>query len=161
MRFECISPFVISAHEVLKDFLHSNFKKCSITQKDSISVSGISITTFIYGGIEGRIVLDIEPSLAKKIAGFVNCTQFDYIDYLAIDTICEITNIIIGNAITSLNNKGFILQPSTSYFFIGEKTYHDLESLCIIFTTKWGDIKIHASIEERMNFFEDKELIYA
>lgn len=150
MRFDYINPFVDSAENVLKSFIGTNIIKSSITLKDSLTASGISITIFLSGVVEGRVVLDIEPNLAKRIAGLINGIEFDRLDHLAIDTICEISNIIIGKAVTLLNNKGFKFRPSPPSFFIGEKTYHGLESLCIILSTPWGDIRIQASIRDKI-----------
>ena len=161
MRLEYISPFIVSARDVLNFFVHSYIKSSLIVLKDSLSVSGISITTFLSGGVEGRVVLDIEPLLAKKLANIINGTRFNRIDYLTIDTICEITNIIIGKAITLLNDRGFSVRLSTPFFYIGEKTYNDLESLCINLTTKWGDIRIQANIQERDNTIVDRRRSYA
>ncbi len=157
MRLEYISPFIVSARDVLNFFMHSNIKSSLIVLKDSLSVSGISVTTFLSGGVEGKVVLEIDPLFAKKLAGIINGTRLNRIDHLTIDTICEITNIIIGKAITSLNNRGLSFQSSTPFFYIGERTYHDLESLCINLTTKWGDIKIQACIQERDNLIKDRQ----
>lgn len=161
MRFDYINPFVDSVQNVLQGIIRSDIKRSSITLNDSLSARGISVTIFLAGSIEGRVVLDIEPKFAKKIAAFLNGIEFDRIDHLAIDTICEITNIIIGKAITSLNNKGFRFKPSPPCFFIGEKTYHGLESLCINLSTEWGEIRIQAAIRERDNFSVKGDSTYA
>jgi len=71
MRLEYISPFIVSARNVLNFFINSNIKSSLIVLKDSLSVSGISITTFLSGGVEGKIVLEIDPLLAKKLAGII------------------------------------------------------------------------------------------
>lgn len=160
MRFEYINPFVDSAQGVLKGLIPSFIERRPVTLNDTISTNGISATVFLAGSVEGLVVLDLEPRLAKKIAGFMNGIEFDRINHLAIDTICEITNIIIGKAVTLLNNKGFRFRPSPPYFFIGEKTYHGFESLCISLSTEWGDIKIQASIHERNKISEVERRVY-
>ncbi len=153
MRLEYIQTFVDSAQNVLEGLIHSVIKTGSITLKDSLSASGLSATVFVAGGVEGRIVLDIEPGLAKKVAGLMNGIDFDHLDHLAVDTICELTNIIIGKAVTLLNNKGFRFKTSPPCFFIGEKTWHGLESMCICLSTELGDIKVMAAIKEKAAAF--------
>jgi chemotaxis protein CheX len=161
MRFDYINPFVDTARDVLNGFIDSDIKKSSIILKDSLTASGISVTIFLTGSVEGRVILDIEPLLARKIAGYMNGMEFEKLNTLAIDTICELTNIIIGKAITSLNNKGFRFRPSPPSFFIGAKTYYGLESLCISLSTEWGDIRIQAAIQEKNRTLTGEGRVYA
>ena len=148
MRADYIYPFVESAQNVIENFIPDGTKRGVATLKDSISANGISATIFLAGGVEGRVVLDLEQTVAKKIAVIMNGIEFNEMNHLAIDTICELTNIIIGKAITSLNNKGFKFKSSPPSFFIGEKTFHGLESLCISLHTLWGEVKIQAAIKD-------------
>lgn len=149
MRYEYINSFVDSAQNIIESFVPSNIRIGPITLTDSLSAHGVSATIFLVGNIDGRVVLDLEPAVAKKIAGLMNNKDFDKIDRLVLDTICELTNIIIGKAVSFLNNKGFRFRPSPPCFFIGEKVYHGLEALCIRLTTEWGDISIKAAIKEK------------
>lgn len=148
MRLEYINSFVDSAQKVMEGVVPTGITRGTLTLKDSLSVYDISATIFLVGGIDGRIALDLERAVAKKVAGFMNNVVFDRVDPLVLDTICELTNIIIGKAITSLNNKGFRFRPSPPCFFMGEKTCHGLEAACICLSTDWGDIRIQAAIKE-------------
>ncbi|MFI5294955.1 MAG: chemotaxis protein CheX [Thermodesulfovibrionales bacterium] len=149
MRLEYINSFVDSAQNVMESLVPTGITRGSITLKDSLSVQDISATIFLLGTIDGRIALDLEQPVAKKIAGLMNNVEFARVDHLVIDTICELTNIIIGKAVTSLNNKGFIFRPSPPCFFMGKKTYHGLEAMCICLSTDWGNIRIQAAIAEK------------
>ncbi len=149
MRADYINPFVDSAENVIESLIPSNTKRSALTLKDCISANGISATIFLAGNVEGRVVLDLDPTVAKKIAGALNGIEINEMDHLAIDTICEIANIIIGKAVTSLNNKGFKFKSSPPSFFIGEKTFYGLESLCISLHTRWGEVTIQAAIKDR------------
>jgi chemotaxis protein CheX len=151
MRVEYISPFVESAHDVLKNLIRTTIEKGSFILKDSLTAEGVSATVFLSGNVEGRVLLDIEPQLAIKIAGRMNDMEFDRLDHLAVDTICELTNMIIGQAVTLLNNKGFRFKTSPPCFFIGKKQLYGLESLCISLFTEWGEVKIQAAIKERVS----------
>lgn len=149
MRYEYINSFVDSAQTVMESLIPSDVRRGGITLQGSLSAQGISATIFLVGGVDGRIVLDLEPPVAKKIAGFMNNAEFDRVDHLVLDTICELTNIIIGKAVTSLNNMGFRFRPSPPCFFVGKKIYHGLEALCISLSTEWGEVRIQAAISER------------
>lgn len=152
MRYDYIQSFADSVHCVLENFIPADIRTGAITLKDSLTADGISATVFLDGSAEGRVLLDLEPQLAKKIAGKMNDMEFDSLDRLAVDTICELTNIIIGKAVTLLNNQGFRFKTSPPCFFIGKKTYHGIESMCISLNTEWGDISIQASIKEKNKF---------
>jgi len=148
VRLEYISSFVDSAQNVMESVVPTGITRGGITLMDSLSAHGISATVFLVGGVDGRVVLDLEPDVAKKIAGFMNNSEFDRVDHLVLDTICELANIIIGKAVTTLNTKGFRFRPSPPCFFMGEKTYHGLEAACISLSTDWGDVRIQAAIKE-------------
>lgn len=148
VRLEYINSFVDSAQNVMESVVPTVISRGRITLMDSLSARGISATIFLVGGVEGRVVLDLEPSVARKIAGFMNSVEFERVDHLVLDTICELTNIIIGKAVTSLNGRGFRFRPSPPCFFMGKKTYHGLEAVCICLSTDWGDMRIQASIKE-------------
>ncbi len=152
MRFDYISSFVDSAENVMEGIISSGIRRGEITLEDSLFARGISATIFLVGSVDGRVVLDLEPSVAKKIAGSMNNVEFDRVDHLVLDTICELTNIIIGKAVTALNNKGFRFRPSPPCFFIGEKVYFGLEALSISLSTEWGELYIKAAIKERTGF---------
>lgn len=149
MRIEYVSPFADSAKNVLEGFITSEIKSGAVTLVDSLIVNGVSATVFLAGGVEGRMAIDFEPELAKKVAGIMNGIEFERLDHLAIDTICELTNIIIGKAVTTLNNRGFRFKTSPPCFFIGEKIYHGIESMCISLSMEWGEIKVMAAMKEK------------
>jgi len=149
MRVEYINPFVEAAYSVLGSFIPHEVRHGAIGLSESISAKGFSATVFLTGKVEGRVVIDLDQRLARHIAGLLNGMTFEELNHLAIDTICEIANIIIGKAVTSLNNSGFNFKTSPPCFFIGEKTCHGLEAICIPLHTKWGEIRIQAAIREK------------
>ena len=149
MRFDYINSFADSAQQVIAAVVPTEINRGSITLMDSISADGVSATIFLVGKVDGRIVLDLEPTTAKKIAGIMNDKEFIALDHLVIDTICELTNMIIGKAVTALNNRGFQFRPSPPCFFIGSKKISNIEALCIRLTTGWGDMRIQAAVTEK------------
>ena len=142
MRYDYINSFVDSAERVMENYMPTKIQRGTVTLKDSITAQGISATIFLVGSVDGRVVLDVEPLTAKKIAGHMNGREFDRLEHLVLDTICELTNVIIGKAITSLNNKGFRFRPSPPCFFIGKKIYPGIETLCICLSSEWGEMNI-------------------
>jgi len=124
MRFDYINSFADSAENVIKGFI-PDVRRGPVNLAKSMTVSGVSATVFLIGHAEGRVALDLETELAKKVAGAMNGMVFERLDHLAMDTICELSNIIIGKAITTLNNKGFKFKTSPPCFFVGEEEKQD------------------------------------
>ena len=149
MRYEYIDTFVDSAQMVMEGVISSAIRRGRITLEDSLCARGISATIFLVGSVDGRVVLDVDPSVARKIAGTMNDAECERVDQLVLDTICELTNIIIGKAVTVLNNKGFRFRPSPPCFFVGEKVYFGLEAMSISLGTEWGELYIKAAIREK------------
>jgi CheY-specific phosphatase CheX len=149
VRYEYIDSFVDSAQTVMEGVISTAVTRGRITLEDSLSARGISATVFLVGSVDGRVVLDLEPPVARKIAAAMNNEECERVDHIVLDTICELTNIIIGKAITALNNKGFRFRPSPPCFFVGEKVYFGLEALSISLVTEWGDLCIKAAIRDR------------
>ncbi len=156
MRLEYIASFADSAQDVIERCVHTPIKRGPVTLKDSLSANGISATIFMAGAVEGQMVFDLEPALARKIAGVMNDREFSQIDHLAIDTICELTNMIIGKAVTLLNSKGFKFKTSPPCYFIGEKISGGLESVCVLLSTEWGDARIQAAMKDKDRTIENE-----
>lgn len=154
MRLEYIASFADSAQSVLEKCISVPVARGPVTLNDRLSFSGISATVFMAGAVEGQMVLDLEPLLARKIAGLMNGMEFSRLDHLAIDTICELTNMIIGKAVTILNNKGFRFKTSPPCFFVGEKISSCLESMCVSLSTAWGEARIQAAMKDKDRVFE-------
>ncbi len=150
MRYDYINSFVDSAKRVMENYIPIGIKTGELVLKDSLTAQGISATVFLVGSVDGRVVVDVDPSTAKKIASYLNGRNFDRLEHLVLDTICEITNIIIGNAVTCLNNEGFHFRPSPPCFFVGKKTCPGIEALCIRLSSDWGDINIQVAVRENL-----------
>ncbi len=61
MRLEYIRSFADSAQNVMQSVMPSAVSQGAVTLKDSLSAHGISATIFLVGGVEGRVVLDLDP----------------------------------------------------------------------------------------------------
>jgi CheY-specific phosphatase CheX len=149
MRFDYVDAFVDAARDVIEAIVPTSLDEKPPTLHEFLVSSGISATVQLSGAVEGCVMLDIEPEVAKQIASLMNGMEFDKLDDLAIDTICELSNIIVGKAITTLNNRGFKFRTSPPCFFNGKKMY-PLESMTIGLSTRWGDVSIKVAVKERV-----------
>ena len=72
MKMELIQPFINAADAVLAETLQSPTKIADVNmEEDTYRRKGVAAIITIMGDIEGRVIFDIEPSAASKIAASV------------------------------------------------------------------------------------------
>lgn len=92
------------------------------SQLDTFSSQGLAIIIGITGVRRGRIILDISRKNAAKLSALINEENIVPTEMI-IDTMAEFTNIVSGNAITTVNNqhKGLGLMLTPPSVFYGDK----------------------------------------
>lgn len=153
MRMELIQPFINAADAVLAETL-----QCS-TRIDDVSMEeqayrrrGTASLVTIKGDIEGRILFDIDMPTAARVASYLAGSPMPENDEVARETVCELANMVVGSAITSLNDQGFefkILPPVVHDGEMGEKSSEEQEALVMCFETASG--KVFLNIAMRYN----------
>ena len=145
MRMELIQPFINAADAVLAETL-----QCP-TRVDGLSMDeqayrrkGVASLVTIQGDIEGRIIFDIDAPTAARVAAYLaGSPQPEDDDEVARETVCELANMVIGSAITVLNDQGFqfkINPPVAHTELVGEKSSEDQEALVMCFGTDTGSV---------------------
>ena len=105
---ELIQPFINAADAVLSETL-----ACPVTISD-ISMNeeayqrhATAALVEITGDIEGRVIFDVEDSTAIKVASSIAGAEIDPNPLTLRETVAELANLVIGNAVTTLNDAGF------------------------------------------------------
>src|SRR5512140_177325 len=99
MRMELIQPFINAADAVLAEALQCTTRIGDLTmEEETYRRKGVAAVVTIQGDIEGRIILDIDPSTAMKLASALGGGDIEKSDELLGETICELANLVIGNA---------------------------------------------------------------
>src|ERR1700724_1565075 len=133
MKMELIQPFINAADAVLAETLQCPTRIGDITmEEESYRRKGVASMVTIKGDIEGRIIFDIDPPTAAKVASYLSGGPVPASDEVARETVCELANMVIGSAITMLNDEGFrfkINPPVVHTDELGEKSSEDQESL--------------------------------
>lgn len=150
MRMELIQPFINAADAVLSETL-----ACSITVSD-ISMGeeayerrATAAMIEITGDIEGRVIFDVEDSTAMKVASMMAGTEVDADPQLIRETVAELANLVIGNAVTTLNDQGFrfkVHPPIEHPAQHGFRGSEDLESLVMDFASPAGSVFMNVAI---------------
>ncbi len=90
-------------------------------QETAFASQGFSVIIGITGKRPGRIILDMTQETANKLSEAINCEECE--EEFVLDTLAELTNIVSGNGITTVNNAnsgmGLMLTPPS--IFIGNE----------------------------------------
>lgn len=151
MRMELIQPFINAADAVLSETL-----ACSITVSD-ISMNeeayqrrATAAMVEITGDIEGRVIFDVEDSTAMKVASTISGTaELNSDPQLIRETIAELANLVIGNAVTTLNDQGFrfkVHPPVDHPARQGFRGAEDIEALVMDFSSPAGSVFMNVAI---------------
>ncbi len=151
MRMDLIQPFINSADAVLAQGLQSPISIENLSmEEEAYRRKGIAAEVCFKGEIEGRIIFDADlgtaVQLASRLAG-VEVSETN--DDLVREAVCELTNQIIGNAITTLNDQGFhfhVRPPTLHTSEQGAKSSEDTEALVMCFSTSSGNVFMNVAL---------------
>jgi chemotaxis protein CheX len=142
MKVELIQPFVSSADAVLGEVLEGPTQVGDLTMEQEVyRRKGVAAIINFQGDIEGRVIFDLEPSTAVRVAGYLSGGPVEPSDDVVRETLCELANMVTGNAVTLLNDKGFhfrVQPPEIHTDSEGLKNSHDTEALVMSFETPNG-----------------------
>ncbi len=153
MKMELIQPFINAADAVLAESLQCATKIGDVSmEEEAYRRKGIAAIVIITGDIEGRVIFDLEPEAALRVACAMVGEELNGSDQLVRETICELANTVIGNAVTALNDQGFrfkVQPPQIHDREFGMKNTSDTEALVMYFDTPSG--KVFMNIGMRYN----------
>jgi chemotaxis protein CheX len=143
MRMELIQPFINAADAVLAETLQSPLQIGDVSMDEEVfRPKGVASLITVKGDIEGRIIFDVDTPTAAKVASYLAGSPMPESEEVARETVCELANMVIGSAITALNDQGFHFKvsPPVVHQDAGEKSSEDQEALVMCFDTGSGNI---------------------
>ena len=150
MKMELIQPFINAADAVLSQGLQGTTKVGNLTmEEEAYRRKGVAGLIALTGDIEGRIVLDMEPQTAVKVASHYAGAELPESDALIKETIFELANQVVGNAISALNDQGFhfrVHPPVLHTSEHGPKCSEDTEALVMCFETCSGNVFMNVAL---------------
>jgi len=152
MKMELIQPFINAADAVLAEGLQSPTSIGSLSmEEEAYRRKGVAALIWVTGDIEGRVILDLDPQTAVRVASKFAGTELPESDALVHETVCELANQVIGNAITTLNDQGFHFRvhPPTFHTSDGTRSSEDTEALVICFDTDVGSVFMNIALRHR------------
>ena len=150
MRMELIQPFINAADAVFAESLHGPTKIVDLEMdEDAYRRKGVAALIAIKGDIEGRVILDLSPEVAMKVATILAGTEMEASDQVVRETVCEMANMVIGNSVTLLNDQGFhfkVFPPEIHMDETGLAGSVDTEALVICIETPCGNIYLNIAM---------------
>jgi chemotaxis protein CheX len=151
MKMELIQPFINAADAVLSETLACPIDVSDITMDEEVyqrraTASLVEIT----GDIEGRVIFDVEDSAAMKVASALAGMEMDHDPQLVRETVAELANMVIGNAVTALNDQGFrfrVHPPVEHAASTGFRGSEDTEALVMDFASPAGSVVLNVAIQ--------------
>jgi chemotaxis protein CheX len=162
MKMELIQPFINAADAVLSETL-----ACPITVSDiSMDVDAYerratASLVEITGDIEGRVIFDVEDTTAMKVACIMaGTTELEHDPQIIRETVAELANLVIGNAVTTLNDQGFrfkVHTPVEHSSATGFRGSEDTEALVMDFASPAGSVFVNIAIRYNRRRREDRK----
>ncbi|HXW93850.1 MAG TPA: chemotaxis protein CheX [Terriglobales bacterium] len=144
MKMELIQPFINAADAVLAQGLQTRLSIGSLSmEEEAYRRKGMAALVRLTGDIEGRVIFDLDKETAVRVARRFAGAELPESDDLVRETVFELANQVIGNAITSLNDQGFhfrVHPPVLHASEHGPKGSEDTEQLVMCFETESGNV---------------------
>ncbi len=153
MKMELIQPFISAADAVLAETLQSPTKIGDLTMEQEIyRRKGLAALIVIKGEIEGRVILDLDPAVAVKVASYLAGGEVQESEQIVSETVCEVANMVIGNSVTLLNDQGFrfkVFPPEVHTSEEGLAGSHDTEAMVLCFETAAGNVYMNIAMRHQ------------
>ena len=150
MRMELIQPFINAADAVFAESLQSPTKIVDLSMdEDTYRRKGIAALIAIKGDIEGRVILDLAPEVAMKVACQLAGAELPESEQVIRETVCELANMVIGNSVTLLNDQGFrfkVFPPEIHASNEGLAGSADTEAMVLCVETPCGEIYLNIAM---------------
>ncbi|HEU5231771.1 MAG TPA: chemotaxis protein CheX [Terriglobales bacterium] len=163
MKMELIQPFINSADAVLAESLQCETRIGDVSmEEETYRRKGVAAQIEIAGDIEGRIILDTDSQTAMHLAKHLAGGEVQPSDELVRETVCELANMVIGNAITSLNDQGFrfkISPPEVHTAEQGLSGSEETEALVMCFETQKGSVYMNIAMRHNRRRKEERSTV--
>jgi chemotaxis protein CheX len=150
MRMDLIQPFIGSLDAVLAEMMNSPAKIVDLTmEEEGYRKKGQAASVVFRGQIEGRVVLDMDPGAAAQVASCLTGSEVSAAESIVTETVCELANMVIGNAVTQLNDRGFefkVFPPEVLTQEQCEAAGQDSEATILCFETPAGNVHLNISM---------------
>lgn len=165
MRMDLIQPFIGSLDAVLAEMMKSPAAIADLTmEEEGYRKKGLAAVVTFKGQIEGRVVLDMDTEAAIKVATYLAGSEVEASDAIVSEAVCELANMVIGNAVTQLNDRGCqfkVLPPQILTQEQCEKAGQDSEATILRFETPSGNVHLNIAMHYHSRRTRERDTILA
>ena len=151
MKMDLIQPFVNSLDAVISETMGCTAQIADVTMDEGhYRRSGIAALVSVTGEIHGSVVLDMDNQAAQQAATDLAGAPDTPTEDAVREAVCELTNMVIGNAVTQLNDAGFhfkVLPPEVLTQEQCEKAGQDSEATILCFETPGGNVHLNIAMQ--------------
>jgi chemotaxis protein CheX len=117
-------------------------------EEEAYRRKGVAALIWLSGDIEGRMIFDLDNQTAVKVASRFAGAELPESDELIRETVCELANQIIGNAVATLNDQGFHFRvhPPKLHTTDGARNTADTEAVVLCFETCSGNVFMNIAL---------------
>jgi chemotaxis protein CheX len=150
MKMQLIQPFISAADSILAHALDGPTRIGDLSmEEEGYRPKGFSAQIAIRGEIEGRVILDMDSATAARVASALAGYEVNESEQVVRETLCELANMMIGNAVTLLNDHGYQFKVHPPEVHAGEEMVRgtsDTEAMAIYFDTPCGRVFVNISM---------------
>jgi CheY-specific phosphatase CheX len=147
---ELIQPFINAADAVFSESLAAPTNIMDLTMDESAyRRKGVAALIAIRGDIEGRVILDLAPDVALRVATKLAGAEVSAGEQVMKETVCELANMVIGNSVTLLNDQGFrfkVFPPEIHMSDEGLAGSRDTEAMVLCMETPCGPVYLNIAM---------------
>jgi chemotaxis protein CheX len=152
MNMELIQPFINSLDAVISEIMRCSARIADVTMEEgSYQRTGVAALVTLSEDIEGRIILDMDATAAGQAASDLSEIAGAPTEEITRDIVCELTNMVIGNSVTELNNRGFkfrVHPPELFLIDVGPRGTLDRETVLLRFELPKGAVYLNIAVHE-------------
>ena len=148
-------PFLESSKDMIYQMASIQLEAEGDYQEQNTDIASYGVTALITfaGALKGRLLLDLEPSLATEIVEKVMGESYDSMkDPTFMGMIGELSNIVGGDALTNLNNQQPLnLRLASPAVFLGKDmiiSIPKIQSSTINLVSDQGKMRINVAFEK-------------
>jgi chemotaxis protein CheX len=165
MRMELIQPFINAADAVFAESLQAPTKIVDLSMdEETYRRKGVAALIAIKGEIEGRVILDLSPEVALKVASHLAGEELPESEQVVRETVCELANMVIGNSVTLLNDQGFrfkVFPPEIHMNESGLSGSADTEAMVLCLETPCGEVYLNISMHYLHRRRHERDAVHA
>jgi CheY-specific phosphatase CheX len=155
MNMDLIQPFINSLDAVISETMRCSARIAEVTMEDGgYQRIGVAALVALSGDIQGRIILDMDATAASQVASDLSAILGVPTEETTREIVCELTNMVIGNSVTQLNNRGFkfrVHPPELYLIDVGPGGRLDSETVLLRFELPKGAVYLNIDVRHNAN----------